>query len=94
MPRYKRTDGKKAGARAVLHKYDNTAKLEIELLHSEALNLMAMAVSNRGRLSCQLNVGGVPIDVDVVGARIDSLDKKDRKIGGTGVISFGSIERT
>lgn len=94
MPRYKRIEGVKTGATAILHTYDgNQAKIELTLPISEAKRLMEFAVDRGGKLAVTINVSGEPISAEIIGGRIDSLDERGKRIGGTGVIGFEAISR-
>lgn len=93
MKKLERSEGKKAGCRAELHEYrSGIAKIEIELPLAEARRLMEQAVTSGGSSPIQVTLGQVQIDTHAIGARIDSFDDLGRKIGGTGVIAFASLE--
>jgi hypothetical protein len=92
MPVFVRLDGKKGGAKAVLHVYDNgKCKLELELDAEVAGRVLSRAVDGSGTVSSELRFDGVSVPIDIIGGRIDSFDDEGKRIGGTGVIEFASI---
>ena len=93
MAKFVRTDGPKKNCRAELHDYDGVAKIEIEVPIAEAKFLMDMATGKGGSLPAEMIVLGNKIQMSIIGARIDSYDSNGSQVGGTGVISFGSVRR-
>jgi hypothetical protein len=91
---FKRASGKKEGARAILHVFDGMkCKLEIEVDSNMAEKILEKAVDHSGGITAELKFEGMSIPVEIVGGRIDSFDDVGKRIGGTGVIEFGSLVR-
>ena len=94
MQKYERIQGSKEGARAELHVYDgDKCKIEMTVSHDIAKQIMSVAVAKGGSYPTMITIDGKSFACDLVGARIDSFGIDHKRIGGTGVIEFGSLKK-